>query len=309
VRIYPEGTTQFLKDRASDIRTPASREDYRKVLRHFQNFIPTKSIHHVKLQDCINYLNQANQRTGKPLAPNTVLARKTTLTAFFGWANWKGLTTATPMAGIENVVKPKAKNVTQGRWLGDAERKMLLAGCPDDFVGQRDRVLLMLGMFCGLRREDLAKVRWGDIQGTSLLGKGKGEKPFEVRLLGPLAEAVMLWRAEWVKGAGRFPTSTDPLFPRMRSQWGAPDPAVIWHTGIGTEGVARAVVRAGLRVGMDIAPHDLRRTFAGLLEDQGVPIEKISAALRHSDIGTTQRYLADNPRRTIEALDGVVIEL
>jgi integrase len=60
---------------------------------------------------------------------------------------------------------------------------------------------------------------------------------------------------------------------------------------------------------MDIAPHDLRRTFAGLLEDQGVPIEKISAALRHSDIGTTQRYLADNPRRTIEALDGVVIEL
>jgi site-specific recombinase XerD len=150
MRIYPEGTTQFLKDRASDIRTPASREDYRKVLRHFQNFIPTKSIHHVKLQDCINYLNQPNQRTGKPLAPNTVLARKTTLTAFFGWANWKGLTTATPMAGIENVVKPKAKNVTQGRWLGDTERKMLLAGCPDDFVGQRDRVLLMLGMFCGL---------------------------------------------------------------------------------------------------------------------------------------------------------------
>jgi site-specific recombinase XerD len=170
MRIYPEGTTQFLKDRASDIRTPASREDYRKVLRHFQNFIPTKSIHHVKIQDCINYLNQPNQRTGKPLAPNTVLARKTTLTAFFGWANWKGLTTATPMAGIENVVKPKAKNVTQGRWLGDTERKMLLAGCPDDFVGQRDRVLLMLGMFCGLRREDLAKVRWGDTRASAPKG-------------------------------------------------------------------------------------------------------------------------------------------
>ena len=40
-----------------------------------------------------------------------------------------------------------------------------------------------------------------------------------------------------------------------------------------------------------IAPHDLRRTYAQLGYDAGVPITQISILLGHANVATTQRYL------------------
>ena len=41
----------------------------------------------------------------------------------------------------------------------------------------------------------------------------------------------------------------------------------------------------------ELAPHDLRRTFAQIGYDAGVPITQISVLLGHSLVETTQRYL------------------
>ena len=41
---------------------------------------------------------------------------------------------------------------------------------------------------------------------------------------------------------------------------------------------------------MVFAPHDMRRTFAGLLAER-VDIAQVSRALRHSTIAMTQTYL------------------
>jgi integrase len=46
--------------------------------------------------------------------------------------------------------------------------------------------------------------------------------------------------------------------------------------------------RAGLP---KLAPHDLRRTCAKLMRDGGAPIERVSEALGHANISTTQTYL------------------
>ena len=39
------------------------------------------------------------------------------------------------------------------------------------------------------------------------------------------------------------------------------------------------------------APHDLRRTLAHLLRDNGAPIEQIQFTLGHESVVTTERYL------------------
>ena len=41
----------------------------------------------------------------------------------------------------------------------------------------------------------------------------------------------------------------------------------------------------------DLAPHDLRRTYAQIAYEAGVPITQISRLLGHESIETTQRYL------------------
>jgi integrase len=41
----------------------------------------------------------------------------------------------------------------------------------------------------------------------------------------------------------------------------------------------------------NLAPHDLRRTFAQLGYEAGVPITQISVLLGHANVSTTQKYL------------------
>ena len=42
---------------------------------------------------------------------------------------------------------------------------------------------------------------------------------------------------------------------------------------------------------MELSPHDLRRTYAHLGYDAGVPITQIKELLGHASIATTQKYL------------------
>jgi integrase len=66
----------------------------------------------------------------------------------------------------------------------------------------------------------------------------------------------------------------------------------------GINGLRNAIKKRGTQIGLpELAPHDLRRTFAGRLEDNDVPLRTIQPALRHSSVATTDRYLADNPNR------------
>ena len=60
---------------------------------------------------------------------------------------------------------------------------------------------------------------------------------------------------------------------------------------------------AGRAIGLDgVAPHDMRRTFAGLLEDSGMDIMDIQKVMRHSSVATTERYLQDNPSKAVDVL-------
>ena len=64
----------------------------------------------------------------------------------------------------------------------------------------------------------------------------------------------------------------------------------------------QATAAAGLP---DIAPHDLRRTAAKLMEDGGAGLRDIRDALGHASVATTERYLqtASGPAMATLAMD------
>jgi integrase len=63
--------------------------------------------------------------------------------------------------------------------------------------------------------------------------------------------------------------------------------------------IARRADQAGLG---NVGAHDMRRTFADLLDTSGVDLKGIQAAMRHASPAVTATcYLDRSPRRAVEA--------
>jgi len=51
--------------------------------------------------------------------------------------------------------------------------------------------------------------------------------------------------------------------------------------------------RANTALGIDLNPHDLRRTYTARANDLNIPLNNISRQLRHKNLATTARYIGD----------------
>lgn len=170
-------------------------------------------------------------------------------------------------------------------WLSQKQVKELLDTCGADIVGQRDRLALGLLVAAGLRRLEAVNLRFsevklqpsGDRLRTVLDVKGKGAKSRTVPISDALANAIDCW-AGVVDAEGRILRSLG----RDR----------IPGDSLSTTALYYLVQRRGAKIGKpNLAPHDLRRTFAQLGYEAGIPMTQISRLLGHASIETTQRYL------------------
>ena len=187
---------------------------------------------------------------------------------------------------LQNAIAVKTpKGERAHTWLTALEVKQLLDTCGDDLQGQRDRLALGLLVAAGLRREEASCLTFADVilqpvkgkMRTVLQVRGKGSKDRVVPISDGLANALDQWAAA-VGGKGRI--------LRSLSQGG--------HLGDGLSavGLFHLMQAHGQQVGKpDLAPHDLRRTYAQLGYEAGVPVTQISRLLGHENIATTQRYL------------------
>jgi len=152
---------------------------------------------------------------------------------------------------------------------------------------QRDRVVLGLLVGAGLRRNELTTLTFNEIkhQPDTSRGRlrvvlsitGKGRKKRTVPISDKLAASLDEWHG---------PTGGQGLLARSISKGGALGDKL---SDVGAFGIVR---RAGQAIGKpDLAPHDLRRTYAQIGHDAGISIAQISKLLGHANIATTQRYL------------------
>lgn len=179
-----------------------------------------------------------------------------------------------------------AKGQKAHSWLTQSEVKRLLdSGNLKTIQGKRDKVILGLLVGAGLRREELVNLTFEDIVTLPIGGKfrtalnvtGKGTKERVVPINDKLAAAIDAW--------GLLVGNTGPI-ARSITKGGR------IGGNISAIGIFQIVNKAGSAIGKpELAPHDLRRTYAQLGYEAGVPITQISKLLGHSNVATTQRYL------------------
>ena len=136
-------------------------------------------------------------------------------------------------------------------------------------------------LLTGLRRSELATLRWEKVRPPFLIVRGKGRKE---RLV-PMIPRVMELLGERGK-------PTDKVFPR----WGAGRVTKLFRQ------YANAAGLPGVRL------HDLRHTSASMLALGGADVNAIRTILGHTDLETTQRYLhafAGQLEKAMQAIERV----
>lgn len=180
------------------------------------------------------------------------------------------------------------------RYLTDEQVGLVLAGCPDTFVGRRDRAIVMTLYATGMRASELAAMHASHLLGDGLLYiVGKGGKaryvPVGDLLAGILADYQKDRRTTRPRKGGNLWVAADgrPL-ASGRSIWRIVSTR-IWQA-IGLQAGLHKIKRGGGRPWTGHFPHELRASCATALLHRGMPLPAVAELLGHDSIATTGLY-------------------
>jgi site-specific recombinase XerD len=188
-------------------------------------------------------------------------------------------------SAISRVKGARQNGVRTGQWLTLEQAERLISSpMVATIKGKRDRALLAVLIGCGLRRKEattltiehiqLRGARWAIVD---LMGKGGRIRT--VPMPAWTKNAIDLWTGEAKIDSGR-------VFRAINKA------GRVTATGMTARGIFDVVHFFGNRVGLpNLAPHDLRRTFAKLAHKGRAALEQIQLSLGHASITTTERYL------------------
>lgn len=185
------------------------------------------------------------------------------------------------------ITVPAARGEKTHTWLSRAQVAELMdaARAVPGIKGERDSVALALLVGAGLRREEATHLTFADVKQqpvkerlrTVLQVNGKGAKN---RTL-PVSDKLAAMLVRWTEVAG-----SDGAVLRSLTKGGEIGEA------LSAVGLFKIVRHYGRVIGKaQLAPHDLRRSYAQIGFEAGVPLTQISKLLGHESVATTQRYL------------------
>jgi integrase/recombinase XerC len=157
--------------------------------------------------------------------------------------------------------------------LADAVRQSSI----DDWIGARDRAVLLLMYGAGLRIAEALSLQGADLPlGETITITGKGGKQRVVPLLPVVRSAV----ADY---AARCPWTLQGSEPLFRGTKGG---------ALGQGMVQKAMARARIALGLPATatPHALRHSFATHLLGAGADLRSLQELLGHASLGSTQIY-------------------
>lgn len=240
-------------------------------------------------------------------APATCKQAKAALCWAARQAKRAGVLDAATLADLRDVAVTGGGGVRQGRWLdAPALTRLVRAVRGPGLRPVRDRAALALLAGCALRRAELCDLTFAH------LDERDGQPLALVNLVGKRQKVRSVAIPEWA----RPHVARWLAVYREQCDPGAAAPLVceIAGGGHGTatarplrpSSIYRILQQASTAAGLpEIAPHDLRRTAAKLMEDGGAGLRDIRDALGHSSVATTEKYLqtASGPATATLAMD------
>lgn len=259
-----------------------TRDQYRYQLRRLAQAYPRRSPWHLRSAQLVAWL--AAQRW----SPETRKSYRSTLRVFYRWGIEAGHTKTSPADMLRTIRVPAA----MPRPTPAAVSANAFAAATD-----RDRLILSLAAYAGLRRAEIASLRWDhvDSAGARLLIKGKGGKVRAVPLHPRLATQLEAERAR--HAAGRH--GSGYRYNGQVSAYVFPGQA----GGHITPNALGKAASAALGDGWGL--HSLRHQFATRAYAGSRDLLALQTLLGHSKPETTRRYTEVSDAALADVIAGI----
>lgn len=256
---------------------------YERALLHFQSWYRRSNYPGLTwstLQDYVSYMQDGPDH----MPDSSINQRMSAVRTMLKLAHKAGAIDDAAYASALLVEGISRDGTRAGNWLTLEEAQELI-NAPDVSrpKGLRDRAILAIMIGCGLRRDECAnlddthvKLRDGRWVIVDLIGKGN---KFRTVPIPDFAEQAL---HDWVNS---FPEITFYYFRPLNKKGN------FIGEKISAQTIYDLIKYYSKKTGLEIAPHDLRRTFAKLPRKGGAQLEQIQLSLGHKSIRTTQRYL------------------
>jgi site-specific recombinase XerD len=306
---WPNERTWLIQLATDGVTSLNSKRNYERALTDFLNWWheggrPTLSKALVNAYRA-HLMDWRDPKTGKPYAASAINAKLSAIRKLISEAHDNGLIDPQTANGIKAVKGLRVEGQRLGHWLNKQEAQDLI-NAPDvaTLKGLRDRAILAVLVGAALRREEAVNLTLEHIQQregrwviVDLVGKrGKTRSV-------PIPAWVKMALDAWTSAAE---ITTGRVFRSIRKG----DHLDKTSTGMSTPAIWGVVNTYATAIGFPtLAPHDLRRTAAKLMEKGGAAINQISLVLGHSSLDVTKRYLGGDLDLHDAATDRIKIDL
>nr|WP_255604550.1 tyrosine-type recombinase/integrase [Oscillochloris sp. ZM17-4] len=212
----------------------------------------------------------------------------TTLRVFYQWATEQEYVSSSPAAGFKT---PRSRTPQPRSLTRDQVRELLGALANAEGDEMRDRVLILTGIYAGLRASELGALRWNqvDIAGlviTIPISKMNHGRCIPIHPV--LAEVFKQWKdtqSTLVSGNGVFVHTVEGTKHVFSTRYKRASTASM---------VGKVCQKWSSRTGIKFTSHMLRHTFATWMLRRSGNIYSVSKALGHAQIAQTQIYVSAN---------------
>jgi site-specific recombinase XerD len=271
----------------ANITNPHTRRAYRNDVGQFMRFVGIEHFTDFRIVARAHVIAWRKSLEGKSMAPATIRRKLSALSDLFDYLCKENAIVINPVHGVERPTEGANEGKTPA--ISDEQARQLLnAPDPETLKGKRDRAILAVLLYHGLRRAELCALkvehftqRRGIMTFTVHGKRGKLRYP-------PVHPKALALLQDYLDASGHGSDAKGALFRPIRRPDGKVEKALT------SDSVYRNVVMHYAKaIGISIeafGPHSLRATAATNALEHGADIAKVQEWLGHSDISTTRLY-------------------
>ncbi len=271
----------------ANITNPNTRRAYQNDVRDFMKFAGIREPQEFRVVTRSHLIAWRKLLESRNLAAATIRRKLSAVASLFDHLCESNAVTHNPCDGVK---RPNlGSNEGKSPALGDDQAKLLLEVPSNDTEkGLRDRALLSVLLFHGLRRAELCSLAVGDLQSRRGVPHfrvhGKGGK---MRFV-PVHPGTLERISDYLARAGHGDDSKGALFRPVKNPVNG-----VLEKPLSGDAIFKLVRFYSMKLGLDakaVCVHGLRATAATNALDHQADIAKVQEWLGHANIATTRLY-------------------